>query len=94
MNKKGIQDLRSLAQAEAARITRVRAETLKKQVRHYMAAMLQPHIDPVTGEVNATTLAVEAAVGLDHPDWLDDNQHFVWDLAVDMAEAYKGRDDK
>ena len=59
-----------------------------------MAATLKPHIDPLTDEVDATTLAVEAAVGLDHPEWLDDDQHFVWDLAVDMAEAYanKGED--
>ena len=94
MNKRMIQDLRGVAMAEARRIVKVRTETLKKQVRHYMAAVIQPHIDPLTDEVDATTLAVEAAVGLDHPEWLDDEQHFVWDLAVDVAEAYKGRDDK
>ena len=94
MNKRMIQDLRSIAMDEARRVARVRAGTLKKQVWHYMAATLNPHVDPMTDEIDATTLAVEAAVGLDHPEWLDDEQHFVWDLAVDMAEAYKGRDDK
>ena len=94
MNKRMIQDLRSVAMDEARRVAGVRQRTLKKQVRHYMAAVIWPHVDPMTDEVNTTTLAVEAAVGLDHPEWLDDEQHFVWDLAVDVAEAYERGDDK
>ena len=44
------------------------------------------HLDPNTLEINCTSLAEEAANHFGHPDWLDDSQHVVWDLAVDMGE--------
>ena len=36
-----------------------------KTVKKYMLANIQDHIDPVTGEVNATALAEDACIALD-----------------------------
>lgn len=38
-------------------------------------------------DLNATCLAEHAADVLDRPDWLDDPEHWVWDLAADVAEG-------
>lgn len=43
-------------------------------------------VDPRTGEVNLTRLAEECAFVLNHPDWLDDETHPVWDWAIEAAE--------
>lgn len=43
-------------------------------------------IDPTTGLADLTTMAEEAAFDLDHPEWLDDETHIVWDLAIKVAE--------
>ena len=37
------------------------------------------------GEVNCTRLAENAAWEFDHDEWLDDETHWVWDLAVDIG---------
>ena len=36
-------------------------------------------------EVNATTLAEIAAQELGHDEWLDDETHWIWDVAMDVA---------
>lgn len=41
-----------------------------------------------TGEINATLLAESAAEHFNHREWLDDETHFVWDAAVEVAEGY------
>ena len=38
-------------------------------------------------DLNATCLAEHAADVLDRSDWLDDPEHWVWDLAADVAEG-------
>jgi len=43
------------------------------------------------GDVNCTKLAEEAALHFDCLAWLDDDTHFVWDLAVDTASAAEER---
>lgn len=43
--------------------------------------------DPGMGFVNLTTLAEEAANNLGHNEWLDDESHPVWDVAIEAAEA-------
>jgi hypothetical protein len=40
-------------------------------------------------EVNCTMLAEETAKYLDHDEWLDDPDHWIWDIAVDVADEYK-----
>ena len=42
-------------------------------------------------DANATYLAEHAADVLDRPDWLDDPEHCVWDLAVDVLEERRDR---
>lgn len=49
--------------------------------------------DPVAGDpdlafVNLTRLAEEAAFELGHDEWLDDETHDVWVLAITAAEAF------
>ena len=43
--------------------------------------------DPVTGEYNATLLAEHTAYEYNHPEWLDDDTHMVWDAAVDAIDS-------
>lgn len=45
--------------------------------------------DPATGEFNPTALAECAACDLGHSEWLDDDCHLLWDVAVDVAEELK-----
>jgi len=33
---------------------------------------------------NATSLAEAAAHAVDHDEWLDDEQHWVWELAIQV----------
>lgn len=42
------------------------------------------------GELNSTSLAEDTAFAVGHPEWLDDPDHWVWDLAVE-AEDWKIR---
>lgn len=47
------------------------------------------------GEVNYTRLAEEAAHYFDYDEWLDDETHWVWDLALKEGErAEKARRSK
>jgi len=43
-------------------------------------------IDRTTGIANCTELAETAAFDLEHSEWLDDESHEVWDIAVDITE--------
>lgn len=48
-----------------------------------------------SGEVNYTRLAEEAAHYFDHDEWLDDETHWIWDLALQEGErAEKAHGDK
>jgi len=38
------------------------------------------------GIADLTTLAEDCAHALDHDEWLDDPDHEVWEVAVDMAD--------
>jgi hypothetical protein len=41
------------------------------------------------GEVQCTQLAEYVAHDLNHSEWLDDETHWIWDLAVDLAARYE-----
>jgi len=43
------------------------------------------------GEINATQLAEATADEMNHPEWLDDDQHEIWDVAVECAESMEKR---
>lgn len=42
-------------------------------------------LDPWTNEVNLTILAENCAHRLGHDEWLDDPDHEVWELAIEVA---------
>jgi len=41
---------------------------------------------PTTGEYSATQLAEYVADEYNHPEWLDDDSHVIWDAAADAAD--------
>jgi hypothetical protein len=58
-------------------------------VEAYMQEVVGDHADPLTGEVNVTALAEDAAHEWQRDDWLDDPDHPIFDLAVDVAEIHE-----
>ena len=60
-------------------------QEITKWIRQWMIDNIRDYIDPFTDEVNNTALAEQAAIQLGQPEWLDDEQHVIWDLAVDVA---------
>jgi hypothetical protein len=57
----------------------------KSSVRSYMNSVVEDHRDPLTGEVNSTALAEDAAAAFDQNHLegpLDDETHWVWELAL------------
>lgn len=56
------------------------------RIRAAMRRNLPRAIDRRTGEASLTTLAEETAHDLGHPEWLDDENHVIWDLAIEVAE--------
>jgi hypothetical protein len=57
------------------------------EIGNWMTAHAYDYIDPFTDEINTTALAEQAAIELGHPEWAEDEQHVVWDLAVDIGQA-------
>jgi hypothetical protein len=63
----------------------------QSKVRSYMLTVLNDHTDKKTGEVNATTLAEDAASHFNQNHIggpLDDETHWLWDLAAELSERY------
>lgn len=61
------------------------ARVTKARVRRYMAAVVDECREG--GEVNLTLLAEAAADEFDRDKWLDDPDHWVWDLAIEVKDA-------
>jgi len=77
--------------------------TIRNQVRAFMRAEIQDEILMYEngewsissryvyldscGIANLTTLAENAAHYVEHDEWLDDSDHWVWEEAVDIADA-------
>lgn len=40
------------------------------------------------GEIQCTELAEYVACELQHSEWLDDSDHWIWDLTVQVSELY------
>jgi hypothetical protein len=55
-----------------------------------LAIQLGQCIDRSTNEVNMTQLAENVAHDFGHDEWLDDENHFIWDEAAGAAHYYKG----
>lgn len=59
----------------------------RKAVWEYMRNVVS--IFTYAGEVNCTALAEDASNHFEHPEWLDDTNHVVWDLAVDVGGEHE-----
>ena len=67
-------------------------EPIKKHAKNFMLMALDTDIKTYInsiGEVNLTTLAENTAFNFDHEEWLDDSDHWVWELAIEVTEEYK-----
>jgi hypothetical protein len=58
---------------------------LEKSIRDWMRRHVEEHRDRKTDEINCTGLAESCAFDLGHAEWLDDETHEVWDVAVTVA---------
>jgi len=56
----------------------------RQHVKRYMISVAKNHLD--NGRLNFTSLAEAAAHQFNHDEWLDDETHWVWDLAVDVGD--------
>lgn len=63
-------------------LCREREKTLRRRARSVMEGTAEPGLC-----LTATWLAEEAADALGHLEWLDDSEHWVWDLAMEVAYA-------
>lgn len=64
----------------------------RSTAKSWMAKNVKDYVDGKTGEVNATGLAEAAADEFDAKDvggWLDDETHWVWDIAAEVAEHHE-----
>jgi len=64
-------------------------QSQKSKVLKWMIAELEFNRDNYIdmGSVNLTKLAEGAAHAFDHDEWLDDETHWVWDVAITAADA-------
>ncbi len=61
------------------------------KIRKFMQSIVKEHVDKLTDEVNCTTLSEATAYHFNHDEWLDDSNHEVWGIAIQVAEAYKNK---
>jgi hypothetical protein len=76
---------------EAYRQRKAKMNTFNKSaVTKTMKTLLERGecIDPATGEINYTGLAENAAVEHDCDFWLDDPDHEIWDLAIEVGDRF------
>lgn len=57
---------------------------IKAKVSGYMS-LVACQFRGAGGEVNSTQLAEAAAAYFGHSEWLDEETHWVWDLALECA---------
>jgi len=66
-------------------MTKPSRSTVKQwMLRHVQSSEGGHLIDRRSGEINATLLAENAAHAFDHDEWLDDETHYVWELALEI----------
>lgn len=66
----------------------------KARVRRVMWESVVDHVDSQSGDVNLTTLAEDAAGELGKADQggpLDDPDHWIWEVAIEVADGYGKR---
>jgi hypothetical protein len=60
----------------------------KAAAKRHMRQIGPESIDPMTGESSATYLAEQTAEAFDKHEWLDDPDHWIWDMAVDVSDEF------
>lgn len=69
----------------------------QRKVKNWMKCNVEDNLQPNSPwEVNCTALAEDCAnnSGLVDPCVLDETEHWIWDLAVDVAEWYEEGDSR
>lgn len=64
----------------------------KEEVKNWMLMALDTDAESYAdsgGEWNCTTLAENAAFNFESEAWLDDETHWVWDIAIEATEEHK-----
>jgi len=57
--------------------------TIRAVARSLTRAFLEDNPD-----ATMTEMAEYAALSCSHPEWLDDPEHFIWDLALEVKESF------
>lgn len=57
-------------------------------IQRFALFIMQGHVQRIP-EATCTELAEATAIYLDHEDWLDDPEHWIWDMAFQLHEEYK-----
>jgi hypothetical protein len=65
----------------------------RAKVKRWMWDWVEDYVDGC-GEVKCTELAENAAWNCGSDSWLDDPDHFVWELAVEVSVEYAERGGK
>lgn len=60
---------------------------MKKALQNDFSQHRWEVIDPVTDIADLTALAEYCADALGHDEWLDDPNHPIWDIAIEVAES-------
>jgi hypothetical protein len=63
---------------------------LKSEIKKQMYKLLNADLHGeflYHGEINCTRLAEETAQVMEHDEWLDDPDHIIWDVAVEVSES-------
>jgi hypothetical protein len=70
-------------------------QKLTNVIRTWMTKNVQDNAGAfgIYWQVNCTQLAVDCANALtsDPDQWLDDEEHIVWDIAIDVGEQYEAK---
>lgn len=64
--------------------------SIENDVRRLMLALLDDTTSPAWdgGQVSYSGLAEETARRYFHEEWLDDETHWIWDLAIEVGAPY------
>ena len=58
---------------------------MKTTASKIMNRFVPDHTDPLTGETNLTGLAEATADEMGQHEWLDDPDHWIWDMAIEVG---------
>ena len=73
-------------------VRREEVAALRQEVRNWMLMALDSDLESyldTAGMWDCTALAENAALNFNHEEWLNDDTHWVWDLAIEVTEGYK-----